>query len=114
MNAIGTERIAATSMLRNAPEPAWEITPGTITKTDEAGVTEESVNSSAPNTRMVRFSARDFAGPDGFAAVELRLSKFRHAHVDLAPLQCFAALSGVKASRTQASTSASTSQACVR
>ena len=56
--AMGTASSAATSMLRKAPVPACEITPGTITKTDEAGVTDDSVRRSAPITRMLRFSAR--------------------------------------------------------
>jgi len=45
-------------MLRNAPVPACWMTPGTITNTDEAGVTDESVSSSVPITRMLRLSLR--------------------------------------------------------
>src|SRR5438105_11921626 len=34
------------------------MTPGTITNTEDAGVTEESVSKSVPITRMLRFKAR--------------------------------------------------------
>jgi hypothetical protein len=39
------------------------ITPGTITNTEEAGVTAESVSSSVPITRMLRFNALGFLCP---------------------------------------------------
>ena len=49
--------MAAAQKLSNAPVPAWATIPGTMMKTDEAGVSEESVISSAPNSFMLRVSA---------------------------------------------------------
>ena len=48
----------AAAMEIRAPVPAAWITPGRITKTDDAGVSAESVRNSAPITPMPRASGR--------------------------------------------------------
>src|SRR5579862_751554 len=48
---------AASSMLRNAPDPLASRMPGTIMKTEEAGVEEERVMSTVPSTSMLRWSS---------------------------------------------------------
>src|SRR5579863_2211945 len=61
MKAMPRPISAATARLSTAPVPACWMMPGTITYTDAAGVTAETVRSRAPVTFIWRLSTRGFA-----------------------------------------------------
>src|SRR5665213_4480891 len=63
---------APANMLRKAPVPAWVITPGTITNTDEAGVMADKVSSNTPIKRMLRFNGFFFCACATLASAKIR------------------------------------------